>query len=75
MKSKENRVILLGTLLKRTVEEDKELEELLIENLDFLYTIHMEGEDREVVRERNFVEETFDLYITNADYLKSKDLL
>lgn len=75
MKSKENRVILLGILLKRTVEEDKELEELLIENLDFLYTIHMEGEDREVVRERNFVEETFDLYITNADYLKSKDLL
>jgi|BioPla2DNA2_1021312.scaffolds.fasta_scaffold36651_4 hypothetical protein len=39
MKSKENRVILLGTLLKRTVEEDKELEELLIEKLDWAYIV------------------------------------
>lgn len=42
------------------------------ENFEFLRKIHVEGEDRDIVRKRDLVEETFDLYITNAEYLDKK---
>lgn len=39
-------------------------------NLDFLKKIHVEGENRDIMRDRDYVEATFDLYLTNADYIR-----
>ncbi len=34
--------------------------------------IYVEGEDRDIVRKRDLVEETFDLYIINVEYLDQR---